>query len=281
MKSLLKSKKILCFLTFFIGFLILKTLKADAPVATNAITAVPANPETTYQKNLTVHLEIPILNGDMLAARDSSQAKAFEKALDQALPTTMDSAERAKRVKTAIRYIKSFRVVDEKRVGENLSMTYEVEIQDSAFEAVQPTTAGGSPTSALPAEALSIEIVFISPMNAAETVDQIENQLKIPVQSFKLTRSAILVSLAPVKSGEEMVKEIQAFVGARAKVNLIDKNLGLPATPVTPVAPVHPMPDSLPPAPQTAPEKKTFSTPSFQWNPPTPPNSPAPIPSQP
>jgi len=265
--------------------------------------------QSSDSKNLVVKVEIPIVNSDLLAARDSSQSRAFESALEQALPTAMDPIERAKRVKTAIRYIKSFRVVEEQRIGETLQMTYEVELQDTAFEgigiAAVPEAVIASNELGGP---LAIEIVFIAPMNAAEVVDHIKTQLKIEVESFKLTRSAILLSIITNRTSDEIIREIQTYVGPRARVNVIDKALGLPSggnllspIPILPPMPALP-PPSLPsvtpelqqapsvipepsPAPMPAPvptpkavvpvipappAKKTFSSPSFKWAPPPP-----------
>lgn len=172
---------------------------------------------------VTVTVDAPILNNDVLAARDGSQGKAFTMALEQALPQSMESSARSQRVQSAIRYIKSFQVKEEHRVGDTLKVTYEVEIQDSAFEA--PPQSASAPAVDSPfvplTEEVSLEIVFLVPFNAPEAIDQIETQLKIPVTSRRLTRSAILLKVKPIKSAEEMRQEIQAFIGSRGQVNLI------------------------------------------------------------
>lgn len=197
-------------------------------------------------RKVTVDLEVPVLNGDALAARDHSQNQAFEKALDQALPKDIHSDTRSQRIKSAIRYVKSFRVIDEHRIGDSLKISYEVEIQESAF-APDPK----APVAPLPSmtqatgEQVALEIVFVSPLNAAETVDQIETQLKIPVLSFRLTRSAILLRVKAIKSPEEIRSDIQVFVGSRGKVNLSALNLA----PVTPPA----VSEATPAAPSSSP----------------------------
>lgn len=183
-------------------------------------------PSSSNSRTVNVSLEVPILNNDTLAARDNSQGQAFEKALEQALPASLDPSTRSQRIKSAIRYIKSFRVTEEHRVGEVLKINYEIEIQESAFEADPLKKSEPLPTMTQAAgDEIGVEIVFLSAFNAAETVDQIEGQLKIPVTSFRLTRSAILLRVKAVKAPDQIQQELQAFVGSRAKVNLVSMNV--------------------------------------------------------
>jgi len=188
-------------------------------------------------KTSKVEVEVPILSGDAIAARDSSQSKAFEKALSEALPAEMSPELKSQRLKNPIKFIQSFRVVDEQRLGDSLKVTYEVEISASAFE--MPTNSNpASATSGPPSFSgeLQLDLVFqgAGGFPVAEVVDQINSQLKIPVTSFRLTRSAVNLKVKALKAEEEIIREIQNLLGARAKVNLVAR-IQDEAPPVAPV----------------------------------------------
>lgn len=242
------------------AILISWTVFSENPSTSEAPATQLLNPRLALVK-----VDVQIQNGDALAAKDQAQLIAFRKALEAALPAEMPADLKEQRIKSALKFVKSFRVVDEVQRGEELKMSFEVEIQDSAFdyphpqaEPVAPPPSVESPGSSAstPSDEAVFEIVPRSLFNQAELIDQIQTQLKLTISSFKMTRTAIILRLKKSKEPEAILQELKAFIGSKADVNLLQRDWIVPAvppaaqvtSPATPSVPVVPAPSSPAPA---------------------------------
>ncbi len=189
--------------------------------------AVQAQEPQSFQK-VSVDVEIPILNGDVMAAREASQSQAFEKAVARVIPENFHSVTKEQRVKGAIRYIKSFRVEKERQIGETLHMTYEVEVQDSAMAPdplagpQTPTSPVQTPTVELGPQFFQIEIVTARRLNAPELVDQLKQQVKLNIKTFKMTRSALILQVEESRTKENLQGVVQGVIGDRGTVSVTE-----------------------------------------------------------
>lgn len=212
-------KKWICSFGLFsaglLGLFVCGSLQAQAPSASGRVNAVE------------ISFEVPIENGNLNAARDKAQGLAFEKAMELSLPAELSAEIRQQRIKAAPRFVKSFRVLEEKNVGESLHFRYQVEFQPAAYEGISVQL--GPPPSA--SKDWHVEIVSTQAFNAGQLIDQLEKDAGIKVTSFKLTRSALILEVSSHKLMENLKADVQAVVGSIGTVGLFEK----PAATLQPV----------------------------------------------
>ena len=188
---------------------------------------VVAQPQSAEQgsRSVEVSFDVPIEAGDLKAARDRAQALAFEKAMDASLPLEIPANVREQRIKIAPRFVKGFRLIEEKNAGDHLSFKYQVEFQGAAFD-------GLSVEMGPVVEAIDwhIEVVSEKPFNVGQLIERLEQEAGLKVTSFKLTRSALIVKVRSHKSKESLQSDIQGVVGALGSVSIFEK-LPEPAKP--------------------------------------------------
>jgi len=176
-------------------------------------------------RSVEVAFDVPIEGGDLKAARDRAQAIAFEKAMDASLPLEIPASVREQRIKIAPRFVKGFRLIEEKNAGDHLSFKYQVEFQGTAFEGL--TVEMGPVVEAID---WHIEVVSEKPFNVGQLIERLEKEAGLKVTSFRLTRSALIVKVRSHKTRESLQFDIQGVVGSLGAVNVFDK-LPEPAKP--------------------------------------------------
>ncbi|MDB5038145.1 MAG: hypothetical protein JWQ35_1673 [Bacteriovoracaceae bacterium] len=168
-------------------------------------------------KSVIVDVETTIEDGNLAAAKQTAQKLAFEKALEQVLPSTMDSALRAQKIKKAAQSIKSFQVVEEKIDGALLRQKYKCDVIYSA-EVAQSK----------PAEALTtFEIAWLPDevqFNAVDLLKFVSEVLGSPASSVRIGRGNVSLSIPLKKSLEETQTQLANFVGRRGLVKVIHRD---------------------------------------------------------
>lgn len=212
-----------------------------------------------------VDVEVPIVDGNVPKAKEQSQKVAFEKALNQVLPQTMDSQERAARLKNAGQAIKSFRVTEEKREENTLRLHYECEVVRTALtdnsSAASPVA--GSPTTDVAASNAASDIsVGVGSLDApqsfeiswnpsqafssADFYDRLEKGLGLKIQSFRFNRGGVLIKVKPERLSDDLTGQLVQIVAGRGTVKKLETPMAFPAAPLPLPAEPEAVPMTLP-----------------------------------
>ncbi len=188
-------------------------------------------------KSVIVDIEVPVDNNNIAEAKAVAQKQAFEKALDQVLPATMDAKERQQKIKSALQYVKTYQVIEEKSDASVLKQKYKVDIAYQPVETSPPSFTGEVAT--FEVNWLPDEIRF----NTVDLLKYIQETLGTPVNSFRMGRGNMTLTVSLNRSLEETQNQIASFVGKRGLVKLIKNNVDSSTNQLTPAIPV-PAPSS-------------------------------------
>jgi hypothetical protein len=191
--------------------------------------------QTVEPKTVFVEVEVPVENENLAEAKSLAQKQAFEKAVEQLLPLTMEESERQTKIKGALQYIKTYQVIEEKMVGNLLKQRYRVDVLLQTEPVLSPLT---DVRATFEIAWMPDEIRF----NAAELLRYVQDTMAAPVNSFKVGRGNLTITVTLRKTLEETQSQIAGFVGKRGIVKFLRKEEGAPFVPPA----VSEMPPSLP-----------------------------------
>lgn len=205
-----------------------------------SITAVASNKiraDDTALQSTVVDVEVQIQGGNVADAKQMAQKLAFEKAVDQFLPSTMDQKLRSEKIKIASSYVKSFRVVDERQEGGVLKS----KIRCDLIGLNDSNTAASPQGQSL----LRFEITWrtaATQLNSSEFLDFLKANQKLNVDSFKMGRGIFWVSLLTDRAAGDLRTQLSQFLGGLYSVRLIENEPSVQAEPVSPAPAVSDTP---------------------------------------
>jgi len=178
-----------------------------------------------------VEVEVPIEEGNRAEALQNAQKKAFKKALDTVLPMDIEAAERKRMLRNASRYIKSFRLLKQKEVGNKLQVIYRCAV-------ILETKKKAGPLAPTRPSGYLVEIVWNPQrqnISASALLKFMKKELQMNVESFKLSRGSILTTIPVTKTPSQVQRKISRYLENKARVRIHEPRGFLPYTrPATP-----------------------------------------------
>lgn len=178
-------------------------------------------------QSVVVDVQVSIKNKNLAEARQQAQKSAFEKAVDQILPTTIDGVDRGIKLKQAAQYVKSFQVLEQKEEGPLLKVKYRCDVNVTAAVGQTP-----SPTELAQSEEQEFEIVWMpdqTQLNVSEVLKFVKEKMGLKVISFRVRRGSIRLSLPVQESAEKIQEQLTGFVGSKGLVKVLAKQNEVPS----------------------------------------------------
>jgi hypothetical protein len=188
--------------------------------------------EVAGVQSTVVDVEVPIKEGNLADAKQAAQKLAFEKAVDQFLPTTMDAKIRAEKIKIATSFIKGFRVVDERQEGGVLKAKVRCDLMGLSEIATASNSSGNSAGASAGQTLQRYEITWrtaATQLNSSEFLDYLKTNQKLNVDSFKMGRGAFWVNILTDRPATDLRTQMNQFLGGLYSIRILEDALPPPA----------------------------------------------------
>ena len=170
-------------------------------------------------KTVEVEVNVDIKNGNDASAVQDAQQKAFEQAVQNTLPDNMDAVEKAKRIKDAADFIKSFQMISQREEAGKLYAQFSCEVI--------------LPSEKLPSSAdqranfashFAIEFVWkksTQPISITQLRSDLVSKYKLKVGLVKMQRGSAWVELTADTAAPSIFSKLESDYAAQADLKLI------------------------------------------------------------